>query len=121
MNVTKRIDIRKSNVNEQDMSYLDSVDPVGGAELAALHHAHPVQLLGAGVSAAHHLVIDMIDIRYCRYKIYLLKVSCKRNLCLQNQPSLKIKDPKCRCSSGVFKCESTLYEEGECNIGLRIT
>ena len=64
MNVTKRIDIRKSNVNEQDMSYLDSVDPVGGAELAALHHAHPVQLLGAGVSAAHHLVIDSIDIRY---------------------------------------------------------
>ena len=64
MNVTKRIDIRKSNVNEQDMSYLDSVDPVGGAQLAALHHAHPVQLLGAGVPAAHHLVIDSIDIRY---------------------------------------------------------
>ena len=61
MNVTKRIDIRKSNVNEQDMSYLDSVDSVV-AQLAALHHAHPVQLLGAGVSAAHHLVIDIIDI-----------------------------------------------------------
>ena len=44
--------------------HLDSVDPVGGAELAALHHAHPVQLLGAGVSAAYHLVIDSIDIRY---------------------------------------------------------
>ena len=44
------------------VGHLDSVDPVGGAELAALHHAHPVQLLGAGVSAAHHLVIDIIDI-----------------------------------------------------------
>ena len=65
MNVKKRIDIRKSNVYEQDMcGHLDSVDPVGGAELAALHHAHPVQLLGAGVPAAHHLVIDSIDIRY---------------------------------------------------------
>ena len=44
--------------------HLDSVDSVGGAQLTALHHAHPVQLLGAGVSAARHLVIDMIDIRY---------------------------------------------------------
>ena len=65
MNMTKRIDIRKSNLNEQDVcGHLDSVDPVGGAELAALHHAHPVQLLGAGVPAAHHLVIDSIDIIY---------------------------------------------------------
>ena len=47
--------------------HLDSVDPVAGAELAALHHAHPVQLLGAGVSAAHHLVIDIVDIRYYNY------------------------------------------------------
>ena len=47
--------------------YLDSVDPIAGAQLAALHHAHPVQLLGAGVPAAYHLVIDSIDIRYCRY------------------------------------------------------
>ena len=44
--------------------HLDSVDSVGGAQLAALHHAHPVQLLRAGVSAAHHLVIDIVDIRY---------------------------------------------------------
>ena len=49
-------------VNEDACGHLDSVDPVGGAELAALHHTHPVQLLGAGVPAAHHLVIDIIDI-----------------------------------------------------------
>ena len=62
MNVTKRIQGKVML-----MSYLDSVDSVAGAQLAALHHAHPVQLLGAGVPAAHHLVIDNIDIRYCRY------------------------------------------------------